>query len=141
MSPINDGPAGAGACIRGRVVSGAGVAAGFTELLWVREQARCRLGFAPHPGTLNVRLSSPDALGAWQRLKAQPGIPLEPEPGFCAARCYRVLVEGRIEAAIVLPSLAGYPPDIVELLAPVRLRDVLGLEDGAALAIAVPAEA
>ena len=85
MNPINGVPAGAGACIRGRVVSGAGLAAGFTEVPWVREQTHRRLGFAPHPGTLNVRLSSPEALSAWQRLKEQPGIPLEPEPGSCAA--------------------------------------------------------
>jgi CTP-dependent riboflavin kinase len=141
MESINAGLARTGACIRGRVVRGTGLAAGFTELPWVREQIRRRLGFAPHPGTLNVRLGSPDALEAWQHLKAQSGIPLEPEPGSCAARCYPVLVDGRIEAAIVLPLVTGYPANVVELLAPVRLRDALDLADGAALTIVLSAEA
>lgn len=140
MDPSNGAPPNESTWIRGEVVSGAGLAAGFTELPWVREQTRERLGFVPFPGTLNVRLRAPEALAAWARLKARPGIPLEPEPGFCAARCHRVLVEGRAEAAVVVPAVAGYPADVVELLAPVRLRAALALEDGAAVAMVVVAE-
>lgn len=139
MDPSNDASTGDGALIRGRVERGAGRAAGFTELPWVRERTRHQLGFAPYPGTLNVRLESPEALAAWERLQARPSIRLEPEPGFCAARCYRVLVEGQIEGAVILPTVADYPTDVIELLAPVRLRDALGLEDGAALTIVAPA--
>ncbi len=127
--------------IEGVLRDGLRVAAGFTELPWVREQTQRRLGFVPYSGTLNVRISSPDALEAWERLKKQPGIPLEPEPDFCAARCYSVLVEGRIGAAIVVPLVPGYPPDVMELLAPVQLRDALDLQDGAALTVVVPPEA
>ena len=124
--------------IRGEVVSGAGVAAGFTEVPWVREQTRERLGFVPYPGTLNLRLSSAEALAAWKRLKAGPGVPLEPQPGFCAGRCYPVLVEGWLRAAVVVPEVEGYPADSLELLAPVRLRDALGVEDGSLVTVVVP---
>ena len=127
----------ASAWIRGEVVSGAGVAAGFTDVPWVREQTRERLGFLPYPGTLNLRLGS-EPLAAWERLKAEPGVPLEPQPGFCAARCYPVLVEGRLAAAAVVPEVADYPADSLELLAPVRLRDALGLDDGTPLTVIVP---
>ena len=131
---------GASDWIRGRVVSGDGAAAKFTEVPWVQRQIHERLGFAPYPGTLNLRPSSDHDRAVFEQLKAQPGMSLEPEPGFCAARCFPVVIE-RVAAAIVLPEVRDYPPDRLELLAPVRLRDQLALSDGCMLTVAVVSEA
>ncbi|RME49670.1 MAG: DUF120 domain-containing protein, partial [Chloroflexi bacterium] len=40
--------------LRGRVVTGQGEGARFTQLPWVRAQFVDRLGIDPHPGTLNL---------------------------------------------------------------------------------------
>jgi CTP-dependent riboflavin kinase len=45
-------------------------------------------------------------------------------------RCYPVSVDGRIDAAIVLPEVAGYSPVQVEIIATVKVRDVFGIGDG-----------
>ena len=103
----------------------------------MRRQVKARLGFEPQPGTLNVRLGTTEQ-AAFDRLKAAPGVLLEPQPGFCAARCFPVLLEGRVKAAVVWPQVEGYPRDQLELLAPVRLRDELGLRDGSPITIVVP---
>ncbi|MBI4492333.1 MAG: HAD-IA family hydrolase [Chloroflexi bacterium] len=124
------------AWLRGRVERGRGEAAGFTQFAWVREQVASRLGFELYPGTLNLRLEGTD-LAAWAELRARPGVPIEPSPGFCAARCYRVSVEGQVPGAIVLPMVSDYPTDVVEVLAPLALREALGLVDGTALTLAV----
>ena len=123
--------------IRGLVTSGAAEAQRFIELPWVRRRLRERLGFEPYPGTLNLHLADESDRLAFEWLKRQPAIPIEPDPGYCAARCYRALLEGRLPVAIIVPDVPGYPSDTLELLAPVRLRDELGLRDGSALTVSI----
>ena len=127
----------ASAWIRGRVVSGKGEAAGFTGLPWVREQVASGFNFRPFPGTLNLRLERAQDLAMWKELRSQPGQFLEPEKGYCAAKCFPVSVEGQVSGAIVLPAVPSYPSNVVELLAPVNLREALGLGDGGAVTIAL----
>jgi CTP-dependent riboflavin kinase len=116
--------------LSGRVFTGAGVAAGYTQLGWVGKQVREAFGFEPYPGTLNLRVEGAEGVEALAAVRAATGVALEPAPGNCAARCYSARVAGRQEAALVVPLVAGYPDDVLELLAPVRLREALGLRDG-----------
>jgi CTP-dependent riboflavin kinase len=51
-------------------------------------------------------------------------------PEHCGARCYPCSIDGRIEAAIVLPDVAGDSPRKIEVIAAVGVRDALGLRDG-----------
>lgn len=116
-----------GARVRGIVRSGRGDARGFTQLDWVREQFRDKLGFDPFPGTLNVEATggaTPEAL------RTARSVVIEPAPGFCAARCYRVRVNGSVDAVWIVPEVADYPTAQMELIAPVSLRDTLRLKDG-----------
>jgi 8-oxo-dGTP pyrophosphatase MutT (NUDIX family) len=103
------------------------------------------MGFLPVPGTLNVVLDddfarrpeteyvpasllSPD----WEAATGQAGYWLTP-----------ALVGGRYEAAAVQADEPGYPPEQLELVCGVRLRDALGLADGDAVELIVlprPAE-
>lgn len=114
----------------GRVARGQGVGAFFMAIPWVRQQVQEKLGFDPYPGTLNLLLA-PESLAAWQALLAGPGISIPAgEEGYCAARCYPILVAGRLPAAVMYPEVDGYPGDKVELIAPVRLGEALGLAEG-----------
>ena len=123
--------------LRGRIVSGKGEAAAFTRLPWVRKQVADGFHFEPYPGTLNIRLERAQDKTMWKELRSHPGKTLEPEMGCCAARCYPVSVEGRIAGAIVLPEVPSNTTDVVEILAPVNLREALKLGDGAAVTIAL----
>lgn len=128
--------------LRGIVVGGLGRGREFTSLAWVRAQFRARLNIDPHPGTLNLRLEAPHELATWGRLRAQPGVSIDPiSPEFCEARAYPAVVAkgshftsagaaNGLRAAIVLPDVPGYPRDRVELVAGVHLRQALGLADG-----------
>ena len=104
----------------------------FMALEWVQTALREGLGFAPYPATLNLRLESREEIAAWRELKrAAPGIPIVPaDPSFCRARCFLVRVEGRLNGAVLLPEVEGYPADKIEVVAPVRLKDELGVRDG-----------
>jgi HAD superfamily hydrolase (TIGR01509 family) len=120
-----------GVTISGSLVTGQGEGASFTRLPWAREQFLARLGIDPHPGTLNLVLDRADAQRGWEALRARPGEPIEPpEPGFCAARCYPVRLEGWLPGAIVLPEVPGYPTSQVEVISALPLRETLSRSDG-----------
>ena len=113
--------------IRGRLVSGLGEAPEFTQLSWVIDQCREKLGFAPFPGTVNLEVVEED-VALWEELKGRPGATLvPPNPAFCDARCHPVSIAGRINGATIEPHVPGYPPAKLELLSPSPVVDTLGL--------------
>lgn len=122
--------------MKGRVATGSGQGRHFTQLEWARRQFVQKLGIDPFPGTLNLMLEDPQSIDVWHRLRKTPGVRIENSndgPNDCDGRCYSVTIEGRIAAAIVLPEVAGYSPAQIELIAPVGLREALGVEDGDSL--------
>jgi riboflavin kinase len=124
--------------LRGVVACGLGKAAGFTQIHWVSRQLEEKLDIRPFPGTLNVRLVQPGELDHWERLKSADGIPLdEPDATNCVAVCYPVLVNECLRGAILLPGVAGYPFDQVEVVASESIRRQLGVEDGDAITLQV----
>ncbi len=125
--------------LSGRVTAGRRQGALFTQLDWARTAFISLLGIDPFPGTLNVKIEDADVLRQWQELKTHTGSPVLPPPDseFCRARCYSVLVAGRVRAAIVYPEVPDYPEDQLELIAPVSLRESLSLKDGDRLELEV----
>jgi len=116
--------------LEGCLRSGLGEGAGFTSLDWVARQFRDKLGFAPYPGTLNLSLKGGDWESARQAMEQAPGVAIEPPPGFCAAKCFTLIIDGRIQGAAVLPEVPDYPCDKLEIVAPVAVRDALRVSDG-----------
>jgi CTP-dependent riboflavin kinase len=118
--------------LTGIVHTGRREAAGFLVVPWVVAQLRERVGILPYPGTLNLVLTEEASLAAWRGVRQRGGwIRLvSPDPSFCDASCFRVLVNGGVEAVIVLPHVERYPDDLVEVVAEVGLRERLGLSDG-----------
>jgi HAD superfamily hydrolase (TIGR01549 family) len=115
----------------GKIISGAGKAAFFTRLDWVIEQCTAKLGFAPFPGTLNIEIL-PESIIRAETLQTGEIIDLcSPDPANCASQVVPVLLEG-IPAAVIIPEekVRIHGRDIIEILAPVNLREVLQKEDG-----------
>lgn len=109
----------------GKVSSGLGQAQYFLSREGYRRQFKELLGFVPFPGTLNVLLDESFLAGV-QAIEIK-GFS-EDGRSFGECECYRITING-IPAAIVRPEKGRYPPEIIEIIAPVRLRD-LGLKDG-----------
>jgi riboflavin kinase, archaea type len=124
--------------IHGIIFSDLGQASVFMRLDWVQEALRRTLGFTPYPATLNVRPSGPEDARLWEEVQRDvAGVPLSPvEGGFCSARLYRISLrplagdDERVNGAVLLPDVADYPRDKIEIVAPVRLKQALGLKDG-----------
>jgi Transcriptional regulator of a riboflavin/FAD biosynthetic operon len=116
----------------GVVVSGLGEGVFYISLEGYRRVMEELLGFVPYPGTLNIKLD-PQSLAYRRYLESLPGILI---PGFTngmrtygAVKAFRARIRG-VEGAVVMPERTHHPTDVIEVVAPVKLRDVLGLRDG-----------
>lgn len=118
--------------ISGEVASGKGVGASFTSTDWAMKIFEDEYGIDPYPGTLNVKVTK-TSLSAWHEVAAHGRTFAAPDPAWCDAKCLSVRMEfGHTQAkgVIVLPLVADYPPDQVEIVAAVNLRSHLALADG-----------
>lgn len=119
----------------GRVATGRGEAVGFTTEDWAREGFRRLVGIDPFPGTLNLTMVDAPARAGWAALRATEGIRMPPpDPAWCDAWLFPVTLKAgngaEARGAVVLPEVADYPDDQVEVIAPVNLREALGIADG-----------
>lgn len=124
--------------LNGKVFTGLGKAAEFTEVPWAKEAFRSVLGSDPYPGTLNVIVSSTEGLDAWARAKLNSGTVITPpQSDWCDAFCYKAVIAGKIAAVIVLPDVMTYAEDQLELVAAVNIRKELSLIDGDSVEIEI----
>ncbi len=119
----------------GNVVAGQGSGKKFLDLPWVKLQVEEKLGFTPYPGTLNLQLLNE---GARQRelLLKKKNIEICPAEGYCTGAVFIARING-LDCAIVMPKVPGYPKSILEIIAPVNLRETLRLKDGDAVQVTV----
>jgi CTP-dependent riboflavin kinase len=123
--------------IRGIIFSDLGVASRFMALDWVQKALAESLGFAAFPATLNVRPALEQDAAVWQAIRDDasyfsymPG-----HEGSCPARIYRVAIRAGdggepTAGAVLVPEVKDYPKDKIEIVAPVHLKDALGVNDG-----------
>lgn len=123
----------------GIIFSDLGQAASFMALGWVQTALQQRLGFKPFPATLNVRPKDAADAQVWCGVRGNSaGISLgSGNDEFCKARLYPIELvvqagaeRNKIAAAVLLPEVKNYPNDKIEIVAPVRLKEHLGVQDG-----------
>ncbi len=117
--------------ISGQVASGFGEGGYYVGQERYQEQFRRKLGMHAFPGTLNLRLSGPEA-AKLDLLRQQPGIPLEGFENtgrtFGRGKCFRARI-GSTECAVVIPDRTLHS-DSMEIICERHLRRALGLKDG-----------
>jgi riboflavin kinase len=117
--------------IEGCIVTGLGEGAYYVEVY--ASKLKAALGFEPHLGTLNVKITDDESRKAVGRMKNTPPLVLSgfTHKGrtFGDVICYRVKVNKTIEAAVVIAQRTHHSEEILEVVAPVNIRDALGLED------------
>lgn len=90
-----------------------------------------RLGYQPYPGSLNLRVAEPFALGP-------PAVNWVGKRGS-RTRDYQFwrAWTGDLACHAMVPGTRGHGPDCIEMTAPVRLRDHLRIKDGDAVTVDV----
>ncbi len=119
--------------MNGVVFSGLSEGSYYMSLEGYRKQFRSKLGFDPYPGTLNLRIRKEDQ-NERRLLESFPFIYVEgfanAQRSYGPAKCFKAVVNEKIQSAIVLPIRAHYGEDVVEIIAPHPLRKQLRLKDG-----------
>jgi riboflavin kinase len=120
----------------GTVTSGMGEGRHYITLPGYMEQFREKLGYEPFAGTLNVDLTE-ESVRDRTRLDAIEPITIEgwedDERTYGPAYCYPTTLRTDTTyrpAHIIAPERTHHGSDQLEIIAPDRLRDELGLEDG-----------
>lgn len=125
--------------IEGTIVRGLGEGKYYLSLDGYRKQIRKALGFAPFPGTLNVKMPAGDVWKRQQLLRMEPVI----IGGFRDGKrtygdlfAYRCRLEGK-ECAILLPMRTHHGPEIIEVICEFDVRRKLGKREGDLVKITV----
>lgn len=122
----------------GRVTGGMGEGSHYISLPGYMEQFEDRLGYRPFVGTLNVDLED-DSVRTRAGIGAFEAITIEgwesEDRTYGPAFCYPATIETAEGAQyepvhVISPERTHHEDDQLEVIAPERLRDVLGLEDG-----------
>lgn len=125
--------------IEGSVVTGIGEGAYYVDVYSAKLKAA--LGFKPHLGTLNVKIIDDDSRMAIGRMKNTPPLVLagfsHKGRTFGDVICYRVKVNNEIEGAIVIAQRTHHSEDILEVVAPMNIREKLNLGEDAKVSLTV----
>jgi riboflavin kinase len=133
--------ANAGCEIRGMVTTGFREGKYYIGLAEYKKQLTAKLGFVPFAGTLNIKLSRPADIDCIRRLKQSDGIQTDEfvrdGRSFGRSKCFKVVIDGKVSGALIFPARSHYGDDVVEVIAPVSLRERLKLKDGKEVSIRV----
>ncbi len=118
----------------GRLFSGIGEAAYYMSLKTYRNQFIEKLGFDPYPGTLNLKLLSTSDVIAKKELETHSGIEIESfkdkKRTYGSAKCFKAKIDDKIDGAVVIIDRSHYNDSVLEVIAPVYIREKLSLKDG-----------
>jgi riboflavin kinase len=117
----------------GTVVSGVGGGRDYIDAPSIRRQIEEKLGYTPHPGTMNIRLTAESAKKRQELSKDKDNI-LRPKVNSYPGVLFNAQI-GHFQCAIIHPEDPNYPTDLIEVIAPVNLRKELGLSNGSVVTI------
>jgi riboflavin kinase len=120
--------------LRGKVAGGLGEGRYYISREGYRKQFIELFGFVPYAGTLNILLDEPFIPAPKREVRIE-GF-LDEGRAFGECKGYRIKING-IDAAIIRPDRSSYPPTLVEVIAPVQLREALRLRDGDPVEVAL----
>lgn len=131
--------------LEGTVTSGMGEGRHYISLSGYQRQFEERLGYEPFPGTLNVDLRE-DSVRRRSAMASLEPVPIDgwesEERTYGPAVCYPATIEtadGEVydTAHTIAPERTHHDDDQLEVIAPDKLREKLGLEDGDHVTVSV----
>jgi riboflavin kinase len=131
----------------GTVVSGMGEGAYYMSLEGYRKQFKDKLGFEPYPGTLNVKLIDQIFMNARREIGRYPSVFIN---GFSDnlrtygwVKCYKANInKGAVNnAAALVLERTHYDDSMLEIIAPICLKEAIGLQNGDRISIKVQIDA
>jgi riboflavin kinase len=119
--------------IEGTVFSGLGEGAYYVSQREYKRQFERKIGFAPYPGTLNMKLSPAEVVKKKELEMYQPTLVEGFESRnrkFGDVQCYPTTINDKVEGAVIIINRTHYDDSVVEVIAPVNLKSRLNIKDG-----------
>lgn len=129
--------------LEGIVVSGMGEGAYYMALEGYRKQFKEKLGFEPYPGTLNVKLVDQVFMNTRRDIGKYPSVFID---GFSDdtrtygwVKCYKAEINKAAinNAAVLVLERTHYDDSMLELIAPISLKESIGIHNGDKISIKV----
>ncbi|HZD34507.1 MAG TPA: DUF120 domain-containing protein [Nitrososphaeraceae archaeon] len=120
----------------GKVVSGMGEGAYYMSLDGYQTQFSEKLGYKPYPGTLNLKLLSQSTISMRSIMDSYPSIFIrgftDSSRSYGWVKCYpAILNNGAMDkAAVIVLERTHYDKSILEVIAPVCVKETLGIRNG-----------
>ncbi|VVB85836.1 Riboflavin kinase [uncultured archaeon] len=123
--------------LSGKVITGLGEGQYYISLEGYRKQFREKLGFDPYPGTLNLKLDT-SSIEIRKRISGDVRISgfTDNSRTFGSGSCFNIVISD-IKGAVIVPERTHYPEDIIEIIAPVNLREYMNVMDGSPVQVEV----
>ena len=120
--------------IKGELFSGIGEGAYYVSLHGYRRQFLKRLGFDPYPGTLNLKLKTSMDRRLRRDLEQYRGIYIEgfqdEHRTYGGVWCFHAVINDTFEGALLITERTHYDDSVLEIIAPISIREKLRLKDG-----------
>jgi riboflavin kinase len=116
----------------GIIVKGLGEGGYYVSMEGYSRQMKEKLGFAPYPGTLNVKLDDSGIIARQQMMSGDPIVISgfrDDKRTYGDLFAYKCRV-GSEECAVIVPIRTHHGPDIIELVCPFNVKKKLGKKDG-----------
>ncbi len=129
--------------IEGTIVSGIGEGGYYMALDGYRKQFKTKLGYIPYPGTLNIKISGNPSIRNRDKIDFIPYVFIK---GFSDlkrtygwVKCFPVIINdnGGVQTHLLLLERTHHDKNMVEIIAPVYLKGLLGLTNGNEIKILV----
>jgi riboflavin kinase len=128
--------------VTGRVFSGMGKGRYYVGHPEYQKRFVEFLGYAPYPGTLNLKLEDAAAIEQVRKLRSKDGLKVGGfalgGESFSALTCFDGELRGE-RITLLFIDVTYYNETVAELISPVYLRGKLGLRDGELVSFSVDA--
>jgi len=119
--------------VSGRVFSGMGKGRYYVGHSEYQKRFKECLGYAPYPGTLNIKLEDSSVMQRLTELRSRDGIRVKGftigGESFSAVTCFDGELKGE-RVTLLFIEVTYYNETVAELISPTYLRGKLGLRDG-----------
>ena len=127
---------------KGTIISGMGEGAYYMSLRGYAKQFKAKLGYAPFPGTLNVKLKDKEFIEAKRALDAYPGIMIngfsDDKRTYGWVKCYPARANNLVDTALILLERTHHDDSIIELISKDNIKKATRLSTGSQISIHVP---
>lgn len=120
----------------GKVVSGMGEGAYYMSLEGYRNQFNEKLGYEPYAGTLNLKLLNQSSVRMRSMMDNYPSVFIrgftDSSRSYGWVKCYpAILNDGAVDkAAVIVLERTHYDNSMLEVIAPIGIKDLLGIKNG-----------